>query len=307
MRKLFALVLLTLALSVPSLAQTMYLYNNQGPTYNERIDNEGRHMTYLLGGPDSYDWFTIGTDQYVYAHAEGGSFPSGIEFTMQLDNVNTSDVYYCPHTAQSTSAVIFKIPGNVVEGYYDFNLIETDCAAPCTVYRTVRHFVPKNNIRTHVESVNVGGTYYDLLKGSLYGYTVSPANCIIGITPGCTITGTEYIKSLSDGTANPRYHNHLGTIMQAYVSGHTPIFTNDWNIYWLSNSFGRNFTTYIVDSNDSTLRVLNFNTPTSYSGLVYVEDGFGPPYYNGFGYPNTSLYTNNSRTKGYLYLGTDNP
>jgi len=56
----------------------------------------------------------------------------------------------------------------------------------------------------------LGGTYGAYYVGSLYGYTVNGSG---------QITGSVYLKSLTDGTANPRSYNGYPTIPQIYFTG----------------------------------------------------------------------------------------
>ena len=72
-----------------------------------------------------------------------------------------------------------------------------------------------------MEYQTINGVSRPMLRGSLYGYTVS----------GDTITGAVYLKSLTDGVPNPRTYNNLPTIIQAYYSGGQSVGGSVFTLY----------------------------------------------------------------------------
>lgn len=66
--------------------------------------------------------------------------------------------------------------------------------------------VQPKNAHTFLEYTTLGGVYAGYVKGTLYGYLPDGINYVA-------------LKSLTDGTANPRTYNGYNTFMQVYVTG----------------------------------------------------------------------------------------
>lgn len=69
--------------------------------------------------------------------------------------------------------------------------------------------VERFNLQPYLTSATIGGVTGQYLTGTLYGCTTNASPC-----PGYTA-----LKSLTDGTANPRTYNSQPTMLQIYVTG----------------------------------------------------------------------------------------
>lgn len=119
----------------------------------------------------------------------------------------------------------------------------------------------------------VSGGYW---VGSLYGYTVDG---------GGNITGTTYLKSLTDGTANPRTYNGKPTIPQVYYTGVRDNSDNGVYSTWETYNqggisyYGEQFGTTVYQESIGVYKT-NFVIPTSGasweagtgSGLIYYNN-----------------------------------
>lgn len=297
MKKILFSLILALAFCTPVFA-----------TVNMRLNPVADRLTadytksYYLGSPDTVDKATIGDGMDVEATPIGGTFPYLTPMTIRMTDNDTLTVYNCVTISQTSTKIVFHIPEItlVSSRLFFFDLIDTLCVPPCTVYRQAIHRVPTWNYRTFLENVTVGGVVYPMLKGSLYGYTVSPVGCIVGVNNPCTITGTEYIKSLTDGVANQITYHGLPTIMQVYTTNVTAFSGTNRVLFW-QDAQGR-VDTYASGTTD--VRVLNVTTPYYVgTGIVIVHQLYSP-YLDGFAYDDTGSInsTLRVRTWGYIYL-----
>lgn len=184
---------------------------------------------------NSIGYYPFGVETLATLYATGGNFPATASGTVSGTTANGMrvamvDSYgvrtFCNLTYVGTGQINFDVPTAFLSGhalgYYGSNEIEvyTSSGGVDTLEREVTGLTVQNYgvPQTFTTGVTVSGTNYAHASGTLYGWD-NVANAYVAV------------KSLADGTVNPRVINGHDTIAQVYLSGGIVNGTSQGTLY----------------------------------------------------------------------------
>lgn len=212
MKIFLSILFIVSALSVTSSAQSFVM---QAPTVNKNY-NVGAKPPFTFGSNQFMALYPTGS--YFNASATGAcgaAFPycNGLGvFVSRPGSLGGGQITYGEYAKLlyvSPTQINLVLPKLDVVGITtSFNdyCISVNYADASTERAMLNVYLDANGIQPVTVEQNVGGVMRKMLVGGLYGWNASH-------------TAVEFIKSLTDGTANPRTYNDYPTIVQASFTG----------------------------------------------------------------------------------------